>query len=108
MFGKEKEIGKSALGDLKEGKKTLLLWHAYHNSTSKNKHYINKVLAKNTPGRHDLLAIRQLVLRSGALDCLRNDIERLLRQARTISAHLAMRKEYKTLLTGLSQKLLTV
>ncbi|MDD5565278.1 MAG: polyprenyl synthetase family protein [Candidatus Omnitrophica bacterium] len=108
MFGKEKEIGKSSLGDLKEGKKTLLLWHTYRNSTSKNKRYLNKVLAKITLSRHDLLAIKKLVMHSGARECLKNDIERLLRQADTIRARLAMRKEYKTLLARLSLTLLAI
>jgi geranylgeranyl diphosphate synthase type I len=106
MFSEEKEIGKSALTDLQEAKKTILIWYAYHNSTKKDKATIRKVLAKNKVKRGDLLKMRKIIRLSGALDYAKGEISNLLRKAQDIIKSSRMHKKYKAFLNNYSQKLL--
>jgi geranylgeranyl diphosphate synthase type I len=106
LFSEEKKIGKSALTDLQEAKKTILIWYAYHNSTKKDKAIIRKVLAKNKVNRGDLLKMRKIIRISGALDYAKGEILSLLRKAQDIIESSRMHKKYKAFLNNYSRKLL--
>lgn len=108
MFSKESEIGKPALTDLREAKKTLLLWYAFKKTTLRNKSYIARTLSKNNVTRFDLIKIRGIVRESGALDYAKQEISFLLKQAQKISASLTMRYEYKRTLDIFSEEYLKI
>lgn len=106
MFSEEKKIGKSILTDLQEAKKTLLIWHAYKNSSKKDKSIIRRVFSKNKVKKGDLLKMRKIIRISGALDYAKGEILNLLRKAQDIIKSSRMHKKYKTLLNDHSRKLL--
>ena len=108
MFGREKEIGKSTLTDLKEAKKTILVWQAYRNSANIEREIIKNILTKKTVTRGDLQTMRRIVKESGALNYAQNQIWVLLKKANLILRSSHMAALYKGTLNEYSQGLLKV
>lgn len=106
IFGEESETGKPNLSDIREAKKTILIWHAYHHSGKKGKSRIKNILAGNNTGKADLLEIRCLVRGSGALDYAKKEITLCLTNSLRLNDSCGMRAPYKTLLKDYSQELL--
>jgi len=106
LFDEEKKIGKPALCDLQEGKKTLLVWFAYHHSTGKVRSRINEILHKRKVTRRDLLAMRKILVDSGALEYARQQIQKLINQAENCIAFCGINRRYRMLLSSYAKKLL--
>ncbi|MFC1708557.1 polyprenyl synthetase family protein [Candidatus Omnitrophota bacterium] len=106
MFRSIKEIGKSQLADLQESKKTLLLWHTYHNSNKKDKLLIKKILSKKSVNKSDLFCMRRIMKTSGTLDYAKREISKLIEKSKDIIASSVINKKYKNLLCDFSDKLL--
>lgn len=106
MFATEKEIGKTPLTDLKEGKKTLLVWYAYTHSSPAVRQELRRTLAKPSLQRSDCLRLRRIISDSGAQDYAREEINRLRSQAENILAALAMKPAAKQALSGLTSQIL--
>ncbi len=105
MFFDEKKIGKSALSDLQESKKTLLIWYAYNHSSKKNKSLIKSILNKRKVTKADLLKMRGIAKESGALDYTQGEITNLTQKALTIIQTIKMKTKYKNLLSWCAQRL---
>jgi len=106
MFSEESESGKSALTDLQEAKKTLLLWLAYKNSGRAHRLDIKRTLAKPKLNKKDLLKMRRLISASGALKEAMKEALLLLKKAQGTINSCRMRARYKALLKSYSTKLL--
>lgn len=106
MFSEETKIGKSTLCDLQEAKKTILIWYAYKNSSSKLKALIKRIMTKKIITKADLLIMRKIVISSGAKVCAEKEISRLLNQAQALIQSSAMRPKYKNLLYNYSKEIL--
>ena len=106
MFEKERTTGKSNLADIKEAKKTILVWQAFKNSDPKTRNTIKKILSKKNAGMPDLLKMRRVVKASGSLDYAKDQIQELLGKARPLIESSAMDPEYKKFLIEYSQKIL--
>ncbi len=107
MFGKEKNTGKPGWTDIKEAKKTILLFYAYQKSSAKDKLYIEKLLKKTAPSQSDCLRIRGIVENSGALKSAQEQIELSLRKTKEISRTLDMSPPYRKVLNQYTEKLLS-
>ena len=105
MFFDEKKIGKSALSDLQESKKTLLIWYAYNHTNKKNKFLIKSILNKKKVTKADLLKIRGIAKESGALDYTQREINDLTQKAKTIISSIKMKARYKDLLAWYAEEL---
>jgi len=108
MFSGERKIGKSALTDLKEAKKTVLIWYAYRNAVRENKSMINRILSKKDANKNDLLVMRRIIRESGALDYARNEVRRLLKRSQEMMSSSGMKPQYKTFLKGYARRILTM
>ncbi|MDI6606408.1 MAG: polyprenyl synthetase family protein, partial [Candidatus Omnitrophota bacterium] len=86
MFNEEKETGKSNLSDLREAKKTLLIWYAYNNSAEKNRIIMRRILSSRDAGKGELLKMRAILSASGALDFARRQISDSLKKAKKLIA----------------------
>jgi len=106
IFGEEKETGKSSLIDLKEGKKTILIWHAYRQSGSKEKNFIKNTLSGKNITKQDLLKMRGIIIKSGALDYAKKEIASLLSRAKAINPSLKMQPKYRNFLDQYSCQIL--
>ena len=108
MFGSEKKTGKSNLTDLKEAKKTILIWYAYNNSSPKNRLMIKRLLSKKHVDKSDLLRMRWILSSSGTLDYASREINVLIKKAEFINKTLRMKPLYLNLLNSLSKEILSL
>lgn len=106
MFGDEREIGKSELTDLQEGRKTLLVWYAYNNSKPKDRSLIKTLLSKKRSCKNDLAKMREIFVSSGTLSYAKKEIRAQSVKARMFIDSSKMRKKYKDLLHNFSMELL--
>lgn len=106
LFSEEAEIGKSNLTDLQEGKKTILIWHAYNHCGSENQKTINSILSKKKVTRKDLLRMRGIAANAGSLDFAKGQINKLRKKADRLLSSSLMRKNYKDALTRYSGQIL--
>ncbi|MFA6384197.1 MAG: polyprenyl synthetase family protein [Candidatus Omnitrophota bacterium] len=98
MFATEIQTGKSALTDIKESKKTLLIWQAFQKTSSSNRETMQRIFDKSRISRLDLEKIRSIVQSSGSLAFAREQIKILVSRALKAAAGLTMKKRYKKLL----------
>ena len=108
MFSEEKKTGKSALSDLGEGKRTILIWYAYKHSNNKDKSIIKRILSKKHTKRVELLRIRKIITKSGSLDYAKNEIENIIKKTKKLNRQLKIKKRYKNILENYLLKLLKI
>jgi geranylgeranyl diphosphate synthase type I len=106
VFAEEKITGKSSTTDLEENKKTLLLWHAYQNSSTTNKKYFKNTLKKEKISRSDLLKIRQIMIETGSLAYAKTQITTLLQQAIESLNKTSIKTKYLKILSNYSKDIL--
>ena len=97
MFSEEKKTGKSALSDLGQGKRTILIWYAYKHSNNKDKSIIKRILSKKHTKRADLLRIRKIITKSGSLNYAKNEIENIIKKTKKLNRQLKIKKRYKNI-----------
>ena len=91
---------KLLFGDIREGKRTLLLWFAYRQCSRVERRFLDQVYhqTRNTPA--DIRKAGAMIIRSGALVSACREIERLSREADRRLHALSIRREFReTLLT---------
>lgn len=108
IFALDKKTGKSGLSDLKEGKKTLLIWHAYNYSGKKQKNQLKKVLNKNKATRKDLDIARRIITDAGSLVYAKDQIKILLERSSLVMSDLKMNPAYKKELLDYSLRILKI
>ena len=106
IFNNEKTIKKSALADLKEAKKTLLIWHAYRHANKRNQQAIKRIFTKNDVDKTDLLKIRTILISTGTLEYARKKISSLIKKAQASIEKSKMKKRYKKFIKDFTEKLL--
>jgi len=107
-FGQENKIGKSNLTDLQEGKRTILIWQAYQKASQKDKTTIKKLLSKKYVSRADLSLVREVIIRSGALEYAKKEVARLISKAERLLGKSRMHPSYKNLLDVYTRELLNL
>jgi geranylgeranyl diphosphate synthase, type I len=106
IFGKNKEIGKSNLTDIREAKRTLLIWYAFGHADRKDKLIIKAIMEGRSTRNTELIKMRKIITETGALAYAQNQIKYLYSKAVIQINHLSMNKEYKQTLNNFSQKIL--
>jgi len=106
IFSEEEKTGKSILADLREAKKTILIWYAYNHSARKNKLAIKRLLSKKLADKRDLLKIRKIIAESGAWDYAKREIAVLINKAQIFNANSKMRPQYRRRLQEFAQEIL--
>ncbi|MCK5306293.1 MAG: polyprenyl synthetase family protein [Candidatus Omnitrophica bacterium] len=106
ILAEEKETGKSTLTDLKEAKKTILIWFAYNRSGKKDKAFIKKTLLKKNISRNNLLKMKKLITDTGSLDYALRQIKSLLAKSEKIIRQSKMKLKYKNMLINYCGQLL--
>lgn len=108
IFGDEKKMGKSGLADLQESKKTLVLWHAYHNSDKSNRILIKKILNKKNAHESDLGKIRKIVKDAGTAEFMKSEICKLIKNSQILIEASGIKPTYKNILVNYAQGLLNL
>lgn len=105
-FGEEKDTGKPSLTDIKEAKRTLLVWYAFNHSGKKDGLTIKKIMEAESSSNIELLRMREIIIQSGALAYAEGQIKYLFFKARKQLHGLKMDARYKKALDNFSQKIL--
>jgi geranylgeranyl diphosphate synthase type I len=105
-LGKEKDTGKSNISDIKEAKRTLLIWYAFNHARGKDKALIAKAMRGDILSHSAPANIRRIIADSGALDYAKKQIKSLFSAAQGHLRGLGMDKRYKDALEGFSRQIL--
>ncbi len=108
MFNTESETGKSNLSDLREAKKTLLVWHAYNNARAKYRTAMRRTLCASNVDEARLMQMRRIVSEAGSLVYAKSEISKCLKCAEKLISTSGMDRKYKDLLNQYSQKILNL
>ena len=108
IFSKQKETGKSNLTDIKEAKKTLLIWYAFNHADEKDKLTIKKIMESKSTKSAQLLKMRKIITDTGALAYAKDQIKYLFSKATEEINSLNMEKRYKQTLGNFSRKILKI
>ncbi|MBU1043083.1 MAG: polyprenyl synthetase family protein [Candidatus Omnitrophica bacterium] len=106
LFGDSKQTGKSGFTDIKESKKTLLIWHAYNNATPANKICLQKILTKNKTTKSDIINARRILKETKSLRYCLNLIQAFIQKSIHELKTSNLKKTYKKELIGFCQKIL--
>ncbi|HSX16692.1 MAG TPA: polyprenyl synthetase family protein [Patescibacteria group bacterium] len=68
LFGDEKELGKSPMDDMREGKMTVLMAHAIKNSPAKDVTFLRKMLGNQDLTAAEFTRCQEIVKASGAVE----------------------------------------
>ena len=107
-FSEENEIGKSNLTDIKEAKRTLLIWYAFNHANKKDKLSIKKIIEGESTRSAELLKIRKIIKDTGALAYAQDQIKYLSSKASEEINSLDMNKRYKQTLDNFSRQILKI
>ncbi|MBP7216007.1 MAG: polyprenyl synthetase family protein [Candidatus Omnitrophica bacterium] len=108
MFSEEQEMGKLALTDLREAKKTILILKAFANADTQQKSIMRSILAKKNAGTADLLTMRRIITATGALAFAKSEVTRLIRKAQNLHQKLTMKPAIRSQLGAYTQAILDV
>jgi len=106
IFGKSSDTGKSNLTDIKEAKKTLLIWHAYRNSSIQDQKTIKNILARNQVEEKELQKIQEIILKTKSVDFANREINRLTKKADELLKNSGINIKYQKALKELTAKIL--
>lgn len=95
MFGDERVTGKSASGDIREGKRTILLQETMARIGKSNQAKLTKIIGNPTITNTQVKQVRDLVAGSGAKQAVETRIEAYNKRAQAIIKTLQIGQEYK-------------
>lgn len=98
IFETEANIGKPILSDLQEGKKTILVTHAFRSLSGRRRTEFVKIFAKKTKTLKDLEAVKKIFIKTKSLDYALEAIQARLKEAQKILQGLRMNEEYRNLI----------
>jgi len=84
VFGTEESIGKSALSDIQEGKKTILISHVLANGNNEQKAIISKYLGKKDLTLSELEEVKTILTEVGSLAYARTMARSLMEKSNAI------------------------
>jgi len=79
IMGKAEEIGKPVGGDIREGKKTLLLLRAYKKGTALQKQLIEKLLGTDL-SQEEVTQIQEVLIQTGRIDWAMQELSQQVQQ----------------------------
>ena len=108
VFSDEKEIGKSNLTDIREAKKTLLIWAAWKGAPSKGRKKIQQILGREQADNRDLDAIRAIIISSGAPEYCRKETATFTKKAELLLDRCSIKPAVKKELKEYSRRILSI
>ncbi len=95
IFGNISQTGKSSITDIKENKKTLLIWHACKNADNADLARIQRIFKKTEINNSDIIYMRKLLNKTGSLNYCLKQIENLSQKAVKSLAKSNLKNTYK-------------
>ena len=103
-FGDEEKLGKSSSGDIREAKKTMLVFEVYAKASPEQRKEFDNLLGKADITEKEIERVRDLFRETGALESTRKKMTELLTSGQQAldNAEPALDSKYKEFLIGLS------
>ncbi len=103
-FGDEAKTGKSTTGDIREGKKTYLVFEAFERATPEQRKELDELLGKEGMTDEDVQRVKDIFNKSGALKACKERMLDLLKsgQGALDKAEPPLTTRYKEFLIGIS------
>ncbi|MGY5874337.1 MAG: polyprenyl synthetase family protein [Candidatus Thorarchaeota archaeon] len=103
-FGDEAKVGKSSSGDIREAKKTMLVFEAYERANHNQKKELDELLGKEGMTEDEVNRVRDIFRETGALEVTQKRMSELLTsgQAALDKAEPPLIPKYKKFLIGFS------
>jgi geranylgeranyl diphosphate synthase type I len=95
VFGNEKDTGKSAISDIEEGKYTVLVQKTMELLNNTNKSRFMGVFSKRQKSERDILAIKEYIKKSGAVEEVQQLITEHMNKAKGIIPQLQCNEKMK-------------
>ena len=107
-FGDEAKLGKSVSGDIREGKRTMLVFEAYKRGNTDQKRKLDELLGKEGMTDDEVNRVRDIFRETGALEATQKWMSDLLTtgQIALDKAEPPLIPKYKEFLIGLSDFLI--
>ncbi|MEW5758671.1 MAG: polyprenyl synthetase family protein [Candidatus Omnitrophota bacterium] len=106
LFFEEKITGKSSLVDLKESKKTLIIWLTSKLSGPREKNIIKNILKKHNVSQSDLYSVKEIINNSGAKAIAEKEILMLYKKATSLIKLLKINTLYKQYLCNYAKEII--
>lgn len=106
IFGNEKETGKPADSDIREGKKTLLIVKALEKANDNEKKIIINCLGNNKGNEKEIQEVRKIIYKIGSLDYSIEKAKKLISEAIKIIKPAKIDPEAKEFLINLAKYIL--
>jgi geranylgeranyl diphosphate synthase type I len=103
VFGDEKVTGKSGLSDMREGKNTVLLYKALEMSGQQDRQFISRYWGNEKSGVKELVQIKNIFEKSGALVWCQKRLEKLVGDASSEVEKITKDKKLQQILDQLAQ-----
>lgn len=103
-FGDEARTGKSTSGDIREGKKTYLVFETFERATPEQRKELDDLLGKGNMTDEEVQRVKNIFIESGALEACRDRMQELLKsgQGALDKAVPPLTKRYKEFLIDIS------
>ena len=104
-YGDEAVTGKSADGDIKEGKKTMLLLQSYKHANSEQKKILDELLGKDGIAKEEIERVRGIFKETGGFDATNKLMQLMLTEGQSAldRAEPPLNAKYKEFLLVLSE-----
>ncbi len=102
MFGNEKDLGKSASSDLREGKNTLLILHARQNATKEQLVILNRIYGNRQANDRDIEQVREIFKATGSLAKSQQMAQALVQNGKMIIPRIVQAPKYAQVLASLA------
>ena len=103
VFGDEKITGKPGLSDMREGKNTVLLYKALGMSGQTNRQFISRYWGDEKAGAKELLQVRNIFEKSGALAWCEKKLEKMVGDAKKQVNTITKDKKLQQILEEIAQ-----
>ncbi len=81
ITGDEKLLGKSVGSDIREGKRTIIVLHAFHNAGSVEREYLTKWLGNSAANEEELQQVQRILIENNGIDYTRKIAEQIVAEA---------------------------
>ena len=108
VIGSKENDFKPPLTDLRESKRTILMWHAYNNGDDRDREILANTMEKEDTPYCELLKIRQILIKTGAIDFAVKEIRRLIELSKDYCDGSGMSKIYRNALMSYCEGLLKI
>ncbi|MFA5500595.1 MAG: polyprenyl synthetase family protein [Candidatus Omnitrophota bacterium] len=108
IIGSKENDFRPPLTDLRESKRTILMWHAYNNADDRDREILANIIKKEDIPYCELLKMRQILIKTGAIDFAVKEIRRLIESSKDHCNRSGMSKIYRNILMSYCEELLKI